>query len=145
MIYRKVLNSLMDTIPPLLTIGISDPPALARKAPLHQANYPHVHFWTITPYHIFVATIKETNENSGLSAASLCGASHASHNINVTMQYLKDEHSVSVDGNWATQARNVAYSIFFQLLNHGLALETWGAAGSNVLAQYCNKITSQIP
>lgn len=141
------MNTLIGAIPPLLK---SDNPSsntnsTSLEAPLRQIDYPLVRFWTITPYNTFMAAKKDLNENEGVSISKLRGGTRLAQDINVAMLYLEDEMGVSVTGSRARFARNVAYSIWYQLYERDLLPETWSAVRSDVLAQFFAELNSQVP
>jgi hypothetical protein len=73
------------------------------------------------------------------------GRTQAAQGINAAMQYIEDEHGIPVDGHRATIIRANAQRIWFQLLEHDLAPETWGVASLNVSKQYNEEMLRQAP
>lgn len=111
--------------------------------PLEQDNYPLIKYWRRSDWSDAAKPVQGVSELNGEGIQR--GGSRASKGVNVACRYIEQENGDIVDGFRATAIRNIAYGIFHQLLAHGLAPKTWGAAGHDIKQHFFTEMSVQVP
>jgi hypothetical protein len=119
----------------------STPPSPA-SLPLSEHDFPNVSFWTREKW----TTRERANNNvSNGERTGERGGGKMAKGINISMQYVEDQHGTVVDGFRVKAILGASHQLFFQLRALDKHPKTWGAAGTETLRAYCQEMEHQFP